>query len=130
MPRLRSGAGPAGAARAVSGAPGPAGRGGRAAVPGGPRDLCADGQDVDRRAAPPPRFPGRPRRSAQRSPPPPLQAPVAHAENFAHRSQAATEDEKVTRLADMGFSRVDAIAALQSTANDENAALELLLSAA
>ncbi|KAK9825128.1 hypothetical protein WJX81_001021 [Elliptochloris bilobata] len=51
-------------------------------------------------------------------------------ENFAHRSQAATEDEKVTKLADMGFSRVDAIAALQSTANDENAALELLLSAA
>lgn len=79
---------------------------------------------------PSPCFPGRPRRSAQRSPPPPLQAPVAHAENFAHRSQAATEDEKVTRLADMGFSRVDAIAALQSTANDENAALELLLSAA
>ena len=54
----------------------------------------------------------------------------ARAENFAHRSQAATEDEKVTKLADMGFSRVDAIAALQSTANDENAALELLLSAA
>ena len=36
----------------------------------------------------------------------------------------------MTKLADMGFSRVDAIAALQSTANDENAALELLLSAA
>ncbi len=66
-------------------------------------------------------------------PPSRMRRPTAaapRAENFAHRSQAATEDEKVTRLADMGFSRVDAIAALQSTANDENAALELLLSAA
>ena len=67
MPRLRSGAGQAGAARAVSGAPGPAGRGGRAAVPGGPRDLCADGQDVDRRAATLPLlpWPAAPQRPAQ-----------------------------------------------------------------
>lgn len=51
------------------------------------------------------------------------------AENFAHRSQAATEDEKVLRLADMGFTKEAASVALQSAHGDENAALELLLTA-
>ena len=51
------------------------------------------------------------------------------AENFAHRSQAMTEDEKVVRLADMGFSKEAAIVALSTANGDENAALELLLAA-
>lgn len=53
----------------------------------------------------------------------------ACAENFAHRSQAATEDEKVLRLADMGFSKEAAGVALATSHGDENAALELLLAA-
>ena len=51
------------------------------------------------------------------------------AENFAHRSQAMTEDEKVVRLADMGFSKEAAIVALSTANGDENAAVELLLAA-
>lgn len=51
------------------------------------------------------------------------------AENFANRSQAKTEDEKVLRLADMGFSKEAAIVALQTANGDENSALELLLAA-
>lgn len=51
------------------------------------------------------------------------------AENFANRSQAMTEDEKVLRLADMGFSKDAAIVALQTANGDENSALELLLAA-
>ena len=51
------------------------------------------------------------------------------AENFAHRSQVMTEDEKVVRLADMGFSKEAAIVALSTANGDENAALELLLAA-
>lgn len=50
-----------------------------------------------------------------------------HAENFAHRALAATEDEKVVRLTDMGFSKEAASMALQRAHGDENAALELLL---
>ncbi|CAK0784669.1 hypothetical protein CVIRNUC_007873 [Coccomyxa viridis] len=50
-------------------------------------------------------------------------------ENFAHRSQAMTEDEKVVRLADMGFSKEAATVALSTANGDENAALELLLAA-
>ncbi|BDA50884.1 Ubiquitin-conjugating enzyme E2 K [Coccomyxa sp. Obi] len=50
-------------------------------------------------------------------------------ENFAHKALAATEDEKVLRLADMGFSKEAASVALQSAHGDENAALELLLAA-
>ncbi|CAL5223117.1 g5579 [Coccomyxa viridis] len=50
-------------------------------------------------------------------------------ENFANRSQAMTEDEKVLRLADMGFSKEAAIVALQTANGDENSALELLLAA-
>ena len=51
------------------------------------------------------------------------------AENFAHRSQAGGEDEKVLRLADMGFSKEAAGVALDTAHGDENAALELLLAA-
>lgn len=51
------------------------------------------------------------------------------AENFANRSQAMTEDEKVLRLEDMGFSKESAIVALQTANGDENSALELLLAA-
>jgi len=51
------------------------------------------------------------------------------AENFANRSQASSEDEKVLRLADMGFSKDAAIVALQTANGDENSALELLLAA-
>ena len=40
-----------------------------------------------------------------------------------------TEDEKVVRLADMGFSKEAAIVALSTANGDENAALELLLAA-
>lgn len=40
-----------------------------------------------------------------------------------------TEDEKVLRLADMGFSKEAAIVALQTANGDENSALELLLAA-
>lgn len=51
------------------------------------------------------------------------------ADNFAPKSAAATQDEKVMRLADMGFTAEAASVALQSAHGDENAALELLLSA-
>lgn len=52
-----------------------------------------------------------------------------YAENFAHKALAATEDEKVLKLADMGFTKEAASVALQTAHGDENAALELLLAA-
>ena len=54
---------------------------------------------------------------------------MVSAENFANRSQAMTEDDKVLRLADMGFSKEASMVALQTANGDENSALELLLAA-
>lgn len=47
-------------------------------------------------------------------------------ETFAHEAQMH-EDAKVQKLADMGFDKQAAAAALQRAAGDENVALELLL---
>jgi ubiquitin-conjugating enzyme (huntingtin interacting protein 2) len=49
-------------------------------------------------------------------------------ENFASRAQATSQDEKVTRLVEMGFDPGNASLALLAAGGDEAAALDRLLS--